>query len=70
MPELGKVLVALGLLIALVGLVLWTGFGRGWLGQLPGDIRLSRGNTHFFFPLATCLAISVIASLLLWWFRK
>jgi ribose/xylose/arabinose/galactoside ABC-type transport system permease subunit len=70
MAELGKVLVALGLLIALVGLVLWTGFGRGWLGQLPGDIRFSRGNAHFFFPLTTCLAISVIASLILWWFRK
>lgn len=70
MADLGKTLVALGLVIALVGLVLWSGFGRGWLGQLPGDLRISRGNTHFYAPITTCVVVSVVASLILWWFRR
>lgn len=70
MNELGKVLVALGVLIAIVGLLLWSGIGRGWLGQLPGDIRIKRENFSFYFPLATCLIISLVLSLILWLFRK
>jgi len=70
MADLGKVIMVLGLLIALVGLVLWSGFGRGWLGQLPGDIRFSRGNAQFYFPITTCLLASAVLSLLLGWFRR
>lgn len=70
MPELGKWLVLLGLIIAVVGVILWSGFGRGWLGQLPGDLHYSRGNFSFHFPIITCLLISAILTLLLWLFRR
>lgn len=70
MNDLGKFLVIVGLLIAAVGLLIWSGFGRGWLGRLPGDIHYSRENFSFHFPIITCLLLSLLLSLLLWFFRK
>ena len=70
MNELGKMLVIFGVLIAVVGALLWSGLGRGWIGRLPGDIHYSRGDFHFYFPLVTCLLISLILTLVLWLFRK
>ncbi len=70
MSEFGKVLVVVGLLIALIGVLLWSGVGRGWLGRLPGDIHYSKGNFSFYFPLMTCILLSIVLSLLLWVFRK
>lgn len=66
MSDLGKLLVVIGLMLAGVGLLLWTGFGKGWLGRLPGDIHFSRGNFTFYFPLSTCLLLSVLLSVVLW----
>jgi membrane protein implicated in regulation of membrane protease activity len=68
--ELGKFLFVAGLIIAVVGLCLWFGFGRGWLGRLPGDIHVEKGNFSFYFPIVTCLLLSVVLTMLLWWFRK
>ena len=70
MADLGKLLVILGLVIVAVGLVLWSGVGRGWLGRLPGDIHYSRGNFSFSFPVVTCILLSLALSLLLWLFRR
>ncbi len=70
MPELGKILVVIGLVVAAVGALLWAGVGRGWLGRLPGDIHYTKGDASFYFPLATCLLLSVLLSLLLWLLRK
>ena len=70
MNELGRFLVVIGLAIAAIGLLLWSGFGRGWFGRLPGDIHYSRDNFSLNFPIVTCLLISAILTLLLWWFRK
>jgi membrane protein implicated in regulation of membrane protease activity len=70
MNEMGKYLVIVGLLIVAVGLLLWSGVGRGWLGKLPGDINYSKGNFSFHFPIVTCLIVSVVLTLLLWLFRK
>lgn len=70
MNDLGKFLVIAGLLIAVVGALLWSGFGKGWLGRLPGDIHYSKGDFNFYFPIATCLLVSVILTLLVWLFRK
>jgi hypothetical protein len=70
MPELGKLLVILGLVIAAIGALLWSGVGRGWLGRLPGDIHYKGDNFSFHFPIVTCLLISLILSLILWLFRK
>jgi hypothetical protein len=70
MLEIGKLLVIVGLLIAASGLLIWSGFGRGWFGQLPGDINVDRGNVSFHFPIVTCLIISAVLTLLMWLFRK
>jgi len=70
MNELGKFLVAAGLLLAVVGALLWSGLGRGWLGRLPGDLHYTRGNFSFYFPVVTCLLVSLLLTLLLWLLRK
>jgi len=70
MSELGKYLVILGLVIAGVGILLWSGFGRNWLGRLPGDIHYAKGNVSFHFPIVTCLLLSLLVTLILWLFRK
>jgi uncharacterized protein YybS (DUF2232 family) len=68
--ELGRLLVLLGLVITVLGLVLWSGLGRPWLGRLPGDIHYSKGNFSFYFPVVTCLLLSLIITLVMWWFRR
>jgi membrane protein implicated in regulation of membrane protease activity len=68
--DIGKILFVVGLVIAGVGLLLWSGIGRGWLGRLPGDIHYSKGNFSFYFPIVTCLIISAILTLLMWVFRR
>jgi len=66
---LGRLLVAAGVILALVGLGLWIG-GRFGLGRLPGDIVIRRGNVTFYFPLATMLLLSLALSLILGLFRR
>jgi uncharacterized protein YybS (DUF2232 family) len=68
--EVGKFLLVAGLLLAVVGLVLWSGFGKGWLGRLPSDIHYTKGNFSFYFPVATCLLLSILLTIVLWLFRK
>jgi hypothetical protein len=68
--DVGKFLVIAGLVIAAIGALLWSGFGRGWFGRLPGDIHYKGDNFSFHFPIVTCLLISLILSLILWLFRK
>jgi uncharacterized membrane protein YidH (DUF202 family) len=70
MSEMGKFLVIAGLLMAVVGAVLWSDFGRGWMGRLPGDIHYSRGNFSFYFPVVTCLLASLVLTLVLWLFKR
>ena len=70
MNDLGKLIFIVGVVIAVIGLLMWMGVGRGWLGKLPGDINLSRGNFSFHFPLVTCLIISVVLTLIMWLMRK
>ena len=70
MAPVGKALVVAGLLIAAVGGLLLLSGKFGWIGRLPGDITVRRENFTFHFPLATCLLVSAILSLLFWLFRK
>ncbi|MEJ2750558.1 MAG: DUF2905 domain-containing protein [Anaerolineae bacterium] len=66
MAEMGRLLLILGVALALVGLVILAG-GRffPWLGHLPGDIRIERENFKLYFPLTTMILLSVIGSLVL-----
>jgi hypothetical protein len=70
MRELGRLLVIFGSVIVVVGIALWTGFGASWLGRLPGDIRIERGNTAFYFPIVTCIVISIVLTLLMSLFHR
>ena len=70
MNELGKFLVIVGVVLAIVGLILWSGFAPKWLGRLPGDIRIEREHSAFYFPIVTCIIISIVLSLVLSIFRR
>lgn len=64
---LGKFLFIFGVVLVAVGALLTLGPHLPLrLGRLPGDIVIRRGNFAFYFPLATCLLLSVIVSLLFW----
>jgi len=65
MAPLGKALVVVGIAMAALGLVLWAGGSIPLIGRLPGDIYIRRGNFAFYFPLTTCIVISVVLGLLL-----
>ena len=66
MNDIGKILVGFGLLIAFAGVVLVLVGRVPWIGRLPGDIHIQRGNFIFYFPLATSLLLSVVLTLLLY----
>ena len=70
MNAVGRSVFVLGVAIAIVGLLLWSGFGRGWFGRLPGDLRFHRGNVTFYVPIATCLFVSIVLTLISWIFRS
>lgn len=70
MHELGRFLIIIGLGTVVVGLILWSGFAPRWLGRLPGDIRLERGTFAFYFPIVTCIVISLIVTLFFSLFRR
>jgi hypothetical protein len=68
MTEFGKILVGFGVvMIILGGLLLLAGNFSGkvpWIGRLPGDIYVDRGSWSFYFPLATCILLSLVLTLL------
>ena len=70
MSELGRLLIVIGVILVLVGGVLLLAPKIPWLGKLPGDISFKRGNVSFYFPLGTCILISIILTLILYLFRK
>ncbi len=61
-------LIVFGILLVVGGLA-WPLLSR-YLGRLPGDIVVRRGNFTFAFPIVTCLVLSLLVSLLLWLFRR
>ena len=69
MTDLGKILVGFGIVVIVLGSILWlAGYFTGkvpWLGRLPGDIYIERGNWRFYFPLGTSIVVSIVLSLLL-----
>jgi uncharacterized protein HemY len=63
----GRVVVLVGLVIVGIGLLMMAGLP---LGRLPGDFTIRRGNTTFYFPLATSIILSIILTLLFTFFRR
>jgi len=70
MNEWGKYLVLVGVVIVVIGALLWSGFGKSWLGRLPGDINYSSDRFSFHFPIITCLLVSALLTFLFWLLRK
>lgn len=66
----GKLLIITGLLLVAAGILFTLGGKIPFLGRLPGDIRIQRENFSFYFPLTTCLLISLLVSFILWLFRR
>ena len=62
---LSRWLIAIGLVLVVVGL-LWPWLSTLGLGRLPGDIAIERGNFTFYFPIVTCLIVSIVLSLVFW----
>ena len=67
---LGKTLVLLGAFLIVVGLFLWLGDKIPWIGRLPGDILVKKENFTFYFPIVTCIIMSIILTILFSLFRK
>jgi len=60
-----RLLIGIGLALVLTGIA-WPLLSRIGFGRLPGDIMIQRGSTSFYFPLATCIVISIVLSALMW----
>ena len=56
--------IAAGIVLISIGLLLLSG-GLSWLGRLPGDIRIERGNTYIYIPITTMLLVSLVLSVIL-----
>ena len=70
MAGFGKTLILFGAILVVIGVIL-SFFGKiPWLGHLPGDIYIQRSRYTIYFPLTTCLLISAIISLVLYFFRR
>lgn len=68
---LGKLFILLGVVFLALGALFLVGGKMGWLGRLPGDIRIERESFTLYFPLATCILLSIVLTLLVnFLFRK
>ena len=71
MHQTGKIIILIGILTVVVGVVVYfAGDKFGWLGRLPGDIRIEKENLRIYFPLTTMILASLIISAILWVIRK
>lgn len=64
-----RILIAVGALLVMVGL-LWPWLSKLGLGRLPGDIRIETESGGFYFPITTCVVISIVLSLVIWFIRR
>jgi thiosulfate reductase cytochrome b subunit len=67
---MGRILILVGIALILVGLLMTIGNKLPWIGKLPGDIIIKKDHFSFYFPLASCIIVSVILTLLLYIFRR
>jgi hypothetical protein len=67
--KMQRLLIILGVALLVAGIA-WPLLSRIGLGRLPGDIAIQRGNTSFYFPIVTCILISIVFSALVWLFNR
>jgi len=70
MTGFGRNLIYIGIVLVILGLLFSLGGKIPWLGHLPGDIYIQRGRFTFYFPVTTCLLISIIMTLFFYFFRR
>jgi len=70
MGDLGKLLILFGVILIGLGALLSLAGKIPWLGKLPGDIYYKSDHVTFYFPLATCVLIGIVVSLLFYLFRR
>ena len=70
MTGFGRSLIYIGIVLVILGLLFSLGGKIPWLGHLPGDIYIQRARFTFYFPVTTCLLISIIMTLIFYFFRR
>ena len=70
MGGLIKTLIAVGIVLVIVGLLASLAGKLPWIGHLPGDIHIQRGRFSFYFPLTTCIVVSIVISLVAYLFKR
>lgn len=73
-PNTGRIIIIIGVVIVLAGVIIYF-FGNKFhfLGRLPGDIRIERENSSFYFPIVTCILLSVLITVIVrvvQWFMR
>ena len=68
--DFGKLFIFIGLLLVVIGFVFIIGNKIPFIGKLPGDIAIERRNFNFYFPITTCIIVSIILSLIFWLLGK
>lgn len=68
MSEFGKILVGIGAFIVVAGLLLWA-LGRAGFRGLPGDIKYEGEHVRVYFPIVTCIVLSILGTLAIWAWR-
>ncbi|STY29586.1 Protein of uncharacterised function (DUF2905) [Legionella wadsworthii] len=66
---ISKIFIVTGIILLLIGLF-WPWIKKIGLGKLPGDLVFQKGNFSFYFPITTCILISIIISIILWFFHR
>jgi uncharacterized protein HemY len=70
MDGLGRILIYLGILLVVVGIIVSLMGKIPWLGHMPGDIAIQRDRFTFYFPITTCIVISIVVSLVIYFLRR
>jgi hypothetical protein len=70
LSSIGKAIISIGIGLVLLGFIFLASGKIPFLGRLPGDIRIEKENFSFYFPLATCLLLSLLGSFIFWLFSK
>lgn len=70
MPALGKMLIVVGIVFIIMGIAFLFGDKIPFLGRLPGDISIQKERFSVYFPITTCIIISIVLSILFAIFRK
>jgi hypothetical protein len=71
MQEIGKFVFLVGIVLVVIGALAWR-FPNlfQWVGKLPGDVSMQKGNFSFYFPIVTCILVSILLTIVSWLFRR